>query len=179
MVRTGHPVRPRRGPARGKTPSVVTACLPEGFAETILDAMSAHIAILDRNGVILKTNRAWREFAKANGVRTDPATMRVNYLNVCDVSEGEFSREAQQVADGIRAVLGGERDEFVLDYPCHCPGERRWFYMRVTRIPGRGAMRAVVSHENITPLKLAEEALQANQEALQKKTETSRRPIRP
>jgi DNA-binding CsgD family transcriptional regulator len=32
--------------------------------------------------------------------------------------------------------------------------------MRVTRIPGRGAMRAVVSHENITPLKLAEEALQ-------------------
>jgi DNA-binding CsgD family transcriptional regulator len=86
------------------------------------------------------------------------------------VSEGEFSSEAQQVADGIRAVLGGERDEFVLDYPCHCPGERRWFYMRVTRIPGRGAMRAVVSHENITPLKLAEEALQANQEALQKKT---------
>jgi DNA-binding CsgD family transcriptional regulator len=170
MVRSGQPVRPRRGPARGKTPSVAPACLPEGFAETILDAMSAHIAILDRNGVILKTNRAWREFSKANGVRTDPATMRVNYLNVCDVTEGEFSREAQQVADGIRAVLGGERDEVVLDYPCHCPGERRWFYMRVTRIPGRGAMRAVVSHENITPLKLAEEALQANQEALQKKT---------
>jgi len=103
-------------------------------------------------------------------VHTGPAATRVNYLNVCDVTEGEFSREAQQVADGIRAVLGGERDEFLLDYPCHCAGERRWFYMRVTRIPGRGAMRAVVSHENITPLKLAEEALKANQVALQKKT---------
>ena len=67
MVRNGHTARPRRGPARRKTPSAVPACLPEGFAETILDALSAHIAILDCKGVILKTNRAWREFAKANG----------------------------------------------------------------------------------------------------------------
>ena len=39
--------------------------------------------------------------------------------------------------------------------------------MRVTRRPGRGPMRAVVSHENITDLKLAEEALKIQERDLE------------
>ena len=43
--------------------------------------------------------------------------------------------------------------------------------MRVTRIPGSGPMRAVVSHENITALKLAEEALKVHEHELELKTQ--------
>ena len=42
--------------------------------------------------------------------------------------------------------------------------------MRVTRIPGSGPMRAVVSHENITALKRAEEALKVHEQELELKT---------
>lgn len=131
----------------------------DSLTNIILDALSAHIAILDKNGVILKTNQAWRKFATANRLKLPADTSPINYLSVCDLAKGESSEEAKVVAEGIRSVIDGEINEFLLDYPCHSPTEKRWFYMRVTHIPGDGPMRAVVSHENITALKLAEEAL--------------------
>ena len=132
--------------------------------------MSAHIAILDGQGDILETNRAWDEFALANGMPPDAALRRVSYLGICDIARGAGSEEASQAADGIRAVLKGELNEFLLDYPCHSPTQKRWYYLRVTRIPGRGPMRAVVCHENITPLKLAEERVERQRAKLQAKT---------
>jgi DNA-binding CsgD family transcriptional regulator len=145
--------------------------LKETLTNIILDALSAHIAILDKKGLILKTNRAWQHFADANRMQTLPDASALNYLSVCDMAKGESSEKAKSVAEGIRSVINGELDEFLLDYPCHSPTEKRWFYMRVTRIPGPGLMRAVVSHENITALKLAEEALKIREQELELKTQ--------
>ena len=38
----------------------------ERFASSIVDPLSAHVAILDETGTIMAVNRAWREFAEAN-----------------------------------------------------------------------------------------------------------------
>jgi hypothetical protein len=105
----------------------------DSLANIILDALSAHIAILDDHGVILKTNRAWQKFADDNRLQNPAGGPPINYLSVCDLAQGDDSREAKNVARGIRAVIQGEVDEFLLDYPCHSPTEKRWFYMRVTR----------------------------------------------
>ena len=141
--------------------------IKDPLANIILDALSAHIAILDKNGVILKTNRAWQNFADANRLKLLADASPLNYLSICDLARGESSEEAKVVAEGIRSVIKGEIKEFLLDYPCHSPSQKRWFYMRVTRISGRGPMRAVVSHENITDLKLAEEALKIQERDLE------------
>ena len=141
--------------------------IKDSLANIILDALSAHIAILDKNGAILKTNLAWRKFADANRLQMLPDSSPINYLSVCDLAKGKFSEEAKIVAEGIRSVMDGEITEFLLDYPCHSPSDKRWFYMRVTRIPGDGPMRAVVSHEDITALKLAEEALKIQEQDLE------------
>jgi DNA-binding CsgD family transcriptional regulator len=142
----------------------------ESLANIILDALSAHIAILDENGFILKTNQAWQVFAGDNRMPGPADASPLNYLSVCDLAKGDNSEEAKIVAEGIRSVIKGATNEFLLDYPCHSPTEKRWFYMRVTRIPGTGPMRAVVSHENITALKLAEEALKEHEQELEQKT---------
>ena len=139
----------------------------DSLANIIFDALSAHIAILDKDGAILKTNQAWQKFADANRMQGAVDAGPINYLSVCDLAKGESSEEAKIVAQGIRSVMDGEINEFLLDYPCHSPSEKRWFYMRVTRIPGDGPMRAVVSHENITALKLAEEALKVQEQDLE------------
>jgi DNA-binding CsgD family transcriptional regulator len=143
----------------------------ESLASIIVDALSAHIAILDGNGVILKTNRAWQKFAADNQLPHSVEASPINYLSVCDLAKGDNSQEAKTVAKGIRSVIKGDVNEFLLDYPCHSPTEKRWFYMRVTRIPGPGPVRAVVSHENITALKLAEETLRVHQRELELKTQ--------
>jgi DNA-binding CsgD family transcriptional regulator len=142
----------------------------EPFAATVLNSMSAHIAILDENGAILETNRAWREFAVSNAVDSPPDMLGVNYLELCDCAGGDSAEGAGEVSRGIRRVIAGELEEFLMDYPCHSPGRRRWFYMRARRVSGPGPLRVVVSHENITALKLAEEALRRREEELERKT---------
>ena len=106
------------------------------------------------------------QFAEANQIRMRPDTHNVNYLNICDSADGYSADQSSSVARGIRDVIAGRVAEFVMDYPCHSPDEKRWFYMRVTRAAGPGPQRIVVSHENITALKLAEERLRESENAL-------------
>jgi signal transduction histidine kinase/DNA-binding response OmpR family regulator/CHASE3 domain sensor protein len=143
----------------------------EEFARSTVDALPTHIAILDEAGVILATNRAWREFAQANGGELERLGDGVNYLMVCDGADGKRCREAEQFAAGIRSVMTGKQEDFFLEYAAHSPTERRWFIGRVTPFPGepedgekRRIPRLVISHENITARKLVEEALQKAKE---------------
>lgn len=131
----------------------------ERFSRETLDALTTSIAILDETGAIVEVNRSWREFARANGV--DPARVSegVNYLAVCDAAVGEDAEEGSMVASCIRSIMRGERDFYVIEYPCHSSDEKRWFTVRITKFNGEGPLRIVVAHENITERKLAEEEL--------------------
>ena len=131
------------------------------FAFATLDALSAHIAILDENGYIIAVNVAWRHFRESNNpLGLDLKSIKgENYLQVCETSKGQNSEEAEAMVNGIHSVMNGTQEEFTLEYPCHSPTEKRWFNARVTRFPGKGDLRIVVAHENITERKLAEESV--------------------
>ena len=131
----------------------------EKSLQSTLDGLSAHIAQLDDSGTILLVNKAWREFAQQNGLRTRSAFEGANYLKVCDDATGENSEEAALFAEGIRSVLAGQADSYALEYPCHSPGKKRWFIGRVTMFPGEEPHRVIVAHEDITERKLDEDAL--------------------
>src|ERR671912_804577 len=124
-----------------------------------LDSLSAHIAIIDETGTIVTVNKAWRDFAEANGAAAQNHAEGANYLRACDSAVGAHSEEAAPFAEGIRSVLSGQREKFELEYPCHSPSEQRWYIGRVTQFAADGPPRAVVAHENITERKLAEERL--------------------
>ncbi len=136
------------------------------LARTVLNSLSAHIAILDENGLILETNTAWRNYALKSGMPEDHDDRGINYLVVCDATKGDESENARKVAEGIRAVISGELEEFLYDYPCHSDDGPHWYYMRAIRMFGPSPIRIVVSHEEITALKLTEEALRKSQEEL-------------
>jgi DNA-binding CsgD family transcriptional regulator len=136
------------------------------LAITVLNSLSAHIAILDQNGVILETNWAWRDFSAKSGMPEDHDDRGSNYLAICDATTGSDAGDAHKVAAGIRSVIGGELEEFLHDYPCHSAEGPHWYYMRAICMSGPGPMRVVVSHEEITALKLTEEALRQSQEEL-------------
>jgi PAS domain S-box-containing protein len=122
----------------------------EGFVRSALNAMSAHIAILDEDGVILEVNSAWRQFADDNGFDDPTYGIGTNYLVICEAATVD---DARSVARGIRQVIGLMTDEFYLEYPCHSPTERRWYVVRVTRFEWYGHVRLIVAHQNVTELK--------------------------
>ena len=132
----------------------------EQFTRAVLDALSSHIAVLDENGMILATNRAWQDFALLNGRPWEPRGSDLDYLAVCDRASANGNVEAEIAAKLIRAVIAGESKESSFQYSCHAPNELRWFRCRITRFPGESPTRVVTAHENITQIELAE--LQAN-----------------
>jgi len=140
------------------------------FAQSTIDALSSHICVLNEKGAIIAVNRAWKAFGDANspvGWTQAPPVDEwrtsigegANYLETCRRCEGENSSEAEEFADGIEAVLKGERSPYSKEYPCHSPDARRWFLGRVTRFFSNGIPRVVVEHINITERKQAEQAL--------------------
>jgi len=137
--------------------------------KTILNSLSANIAILDAQGVIMETNRAWRRYASTNQMKGEHDSIGVNYLEICEAVAGKEAAGARKVAEGIRSVINGDTDEFLFDYPCHSPDEKHWHYMRVIRIQHRDPVHVVVSHEDITTLKMAEESLKKREQELELK----------
>ena len=132
----------------------------------VMDSISAHVAILDKQGVIVETNRAWRRFAADAGA-SDPTSLGMNYLAVSDKAARDGDPDAQAAAEGIRAVMRGEVTEFLHDYPCHSPAGSHWFYLRAIRLSGSGPLKIIISHEEITALKLAQEQLRRSKETLE------------
>ena len=73
----------------------------------ILNALPAHVALLDTQGLIISVNEAWRRFASTNAIQGQGHGIGVNYLEICDNARGEGASEAHQAAEGIRSVLDG------------------------------------------------------------------------
>lgn len=127
------------------------------FAVSTIDALSAHICVLDKYGTIVAVNRAWREFYQNNAGASSNCISVIdsNYLAVCDCTTDESSEQATQMAAGIRSVMKGDVDIFEMEYPCHSDNEERWFNARVTPFKDSNEY-IVVAHEDITDRKQAE-----------------------
>lgn len=141
----------------------------DNIYQVIVDSLSTHVAVLDEHGVIIETNHAWREFGKANGLKAPLSSVGLNYLNICE-SASEEDQESDYIASAIRLVINGELQEFLTQYPCHSPTEKRWYNLRVVPYRSTTENRVIVTHENITPIILAQEKLRIQDEELQTKT---------
>jgi PAS domain S-box-containing protein len=132
--------------------------------QSTLDTLSAHIAILDRDGTILAVNEAWKRFARDNGLPDGKFGVGINYLRLCEQATGPESDEARAFANGVRQVIQGKRESFRLEYPCHGPQEKRWFVAQVANFFENPLAPVVIAHEDSTDQHVAQERLrQANQ----------------
>ncbi|TVR50270.1 MAG: PAS domain S-box protein, partial [Gemmatimonadales bacterium] len=138
----------------------------EGFRRATLDSLSAHVAVLDEEGIITATNQAWRDFARDNGADPDAVGEGVSYLGVCELAPAAPEDAAPSLGQGIREVLAGRRDTFEMEYPCHGPHTRNWFLGRVKRFRYGGRSLVLVSHENVTPVHEALSTLHESRETL-------------
>jgi two-component system sensor histidine kinase TtrS len=138
------------------------------LAQTVLDALAAQVAVIDEAGEIVSVNQAWREFAKTNAGDPQAMSEGANYLAVCDEAEGPDSHWAHQAATGLRLVVSGAERQFYLEYPCDSPTESRWFILRGTPCHSQGQRFVVVSHDDITQRKHAEQRLEERDRQLQR-----------
>lgn len=127
------------------------------FLSLVLDSITEHIAVIDDQGEIQYVNNSWSTFGSKNKCGISNDWDGVNYLDECDkgsVMGDDFSTKAGK---GIRRVIEQNDYTFYFEYPCHSPDEKRWFMMRVTPLQLDKNKYFVISHQDVTERKLAEE----------------------
>lgn len=144
---------------RWEQPTEMPQTLDErSFIEAAFKTVPTEIAIIDEEGTIVYTNRAWQQFGEENGIEGPAHTLGVNYLAICERSTEDT---AQAALNGIQSVLDQRQTRFELEYPCHSPDVERWFQMRAVRLRHDGADFVLVLHYNITDRKLSEQRVDA------------------
>lgn len=108
--------------------------------QSVIDALAAHVAVLDGEGNIKLVNRAWRDFAEQNGasgmLNCGPG---ISYLEVCRIG-AMLDKSAHHVLEGLSSVLNGSQASFVCEYPCDAPNEPRWFQLHAARMAAGGVL---------------------------------------
>lgn len=138
----------------------------EMFNKGILASLGSHIAVIEQNGDIIAVNKAWNDFAKANGaIGLEKVSMGSNYFDVCIKSLADGDLFAEQAMEGIKTVFSKEKESFELEYPCDSPEIKRWFLLSVSHF-GNDGSKLVLSHQDITSRKKAEGLLYISQSNL-------------
>jgi diguanylate cyclase (GGDEF)-like protein/PAS domain S-box-containing protein len=130
------------------------------FLRLVLDSITEQIAVIDSAGDIQFVNKSWMFFGSRNAGVIGDKWVGVNYLEECDKASSTGDDYGTNAGKGIRGVIDKRQSIFYFEYPCHSPGEKRWFMMRVTSFDLAGKEYFVISHQNITERKLAEEAVE-------------------
>ncbi|HUF93900.1 MAG TPA: PAS domain S-box protein [Candidatus Limnocylindria bacterium] len=139
----------------------------------ILNALPAHIALLDPQGLVVSANDAWRRFASTGAVEEQAAGAGVNYLHVCAPGHRSDSPAAHDVAEGIRAVLAGGT-LFATEYVCASPTGAQRFLLTVTPLADDTPKGVIVMRRDITAERQTEDLLRASELRFRQMADSSR-----
>ncbi|MDT0293698.1 PAS domain S-box protein [Mesonia ostreae] len=134
----------------------------------VLSSIKAHIAVIDKNGNLIATNTAWNNFAIENGVTSlERVATGNNYFSVCENAANKGDSDAAVALTGIQSIFKKEKHFFEMEYPCHSPLRKRWFHLSVTKF-GEDDSKVVISHQEITETKIAQNKLKETSAELKK-----------
>ena len=135
------------------------------FRERVFNSIDARMAVVGPDGTISEVNDAWRRFAVENGAGEEVAWGKgASYFRTCRADAGDTTK-AEEAFAGMRRVQSGELPFFTMEYPCHPPGAKRWYVMRVMPLKGRPGS-VLVSHTDITAMWEVRDALESSERLL-------------
>lgn len=126
------------------------------FLKEILNSLTEHIVVINKQGEIVFFNQSWRSFASDNEA-TIEEWCGINYVSECEKAANMGDEVGEAVGLGIKDVIASRQQSFYYEYPCHSPDEKRWFMMRVLPLDVKVGAHFIISHQNITERKVAEE----------------------
>jgi two-component system NarL family sensor kinase len=127
-----------------------------GLYESILDAVPANVALLNRRGEIIAANDAWIQFAELHEISIGEYGLGVNYSAFCDQQD---TSDGALAAKGLRNLLVGEGETFHLEYEMPLAGGVLWARITARRIERADKSLVIITHEDITVQRRAQAAL--------------------
>ncbi len=148
----------------GSAPTLLSDC--DILLTGALDASDVDIAILDEAGTILFVNGVWLTLSDLHTSQSRENLIGKNYFEILTLDKTIEPRVAEKTAQGIRSVLEGKAAHFEYEYPAARNDGESWYRLNVNRFRRPLPVRVVISHENITERRIAEQKLLNKQEKL-------------
>ena len=123
--------------------------------KSVFSSLHGHVAVLDRDGTILAVNDKWAHLTQDQDGILVAVEVGTNYLDVCRRAVAAGDPHADRALAGIKSVLKGERDEFMLEYVCTADAQTCWFDMTVQPLR-RSEGGVILSHVDISDRRRAE-----------------------
>jgi diguanylate cyclase (GGDEF)-like protein/PAS domain S-box-containing protein len=126
------------------------------FLNSVLNALSAQTGVVDAHGTLIAVNSAWTRFMQERGGRPERCGPGVSVFDVLDRVIGHDRAAADEVVEGLQAVLEGRTREFNRDVTCSwSTGAPLYFSLQVVPLdaPEGGA---VLGYTDITARKALE-----------------------
>ena len=126
----------------------------EAFARNALNFASPRIAIMDKHGIIIMVNEAWRAAANRNPPlhKTTALCEGANYLEILDKVKGLEKENAREMASDIRELYRNPGKKFQFKYPCHSLAKKHWFLAELSSFNEGTNNCLVISHQEISEL---------------------------
>ncbi|CAM8326305.1 hypothetical protein MCEMOHM34_00578 [Candidatus Methylopumilus universalis] len=126
----------------------------EAFARNALNFASPRIAIMDKHGIIIMVNEAWRAAANRNPPlhKTTALCEGANYLEILDKVKGLEKENAREMASDIRELYRNPGKKFQFKYPCHSPAKKHWFFAELSSFNEGTNNCLIISHQEISEL---------------------------
>lgn len=128
-----------------------------------LDALPAHVALVDGDGYIVFVNGPWRRFVEAQGKGDGDELVGAHYLDpnrpAHSGDAGDLSGDREIIIRGVEEVMERRTPLFEHEYECEVAGRRQSFRFMAAPISAGRKDGAVVMHVDMTQAREAAEHL--------------------
>jgi PAS domain S-box-containing protein len=122
-----------------------------------IDALTAHIVILDADGTVVASNKAWQRFV-ANLRKTRAVGSRSNFMALYE-RIGSRSPSIPIIIARLKALLAGRKSTLRNVYQLDLGNRGRWYQLVAARFMHQGKAFAAVAMEDVTDVRETNRAL--------------------
>jgi PAS domain S-box-containing protein len=126
----------------------------EALKGSVLSSLENLIAVLNKDGVILDVNDAWKRNVQEIGSPSCSAAVGTSYMEILRRSATQWP-EAEEVLAVIQTVMNGRVQRLRYDYRCDLSLQPRWFAATATPLRTRDG-GVVICFKDITDVKKSE-----------------------
>ncbi len=120
----------------------------EPSIDPLLDSMPDPIAILDRHGLIICSNRAWQCLSRSGALLGSGAEPGGDYVARCAQEIGDRGDAGRRMAEAINRILAGTQTEFEVEHAWNQGGRTLQGRVFARRVDGTHPTAVVIMQQN-------------------------------
>lgn len=131
----------------------------EKILRDIVNACATNVAAFDETGTLLFVSKTWQIFAQQNGFTSVRDGYGLNHLQTCRDNLGGKNVGQVGFSESIQRIVTRKQVEFHEEYILNALETPRWFMTRAALIEMSDGFRIIVTLEDVTRRRQAEEEL--------------------